>query len=49
MTNAERITKQVEHDKEFVILEDIQSGTVTIEVSLDWWNSEYKESEAENE
>lgn len=49
MTNAERITKQVEHDEEFVILEDIQSGTVTIEVSLDWWNSEYEESEEEND
>ena len=44
MTNREIITNQVNQDKDYFIQEDIQSGTVIIEVSLDWWNSEYKEN-----
>lgn len=45
MTNGEYIAKIVEQDEDFCILTDEVSGTVTIEVSLDWWNKSKAESE----
>ena len=38
MTNGEYVTKIVEQDEDFCILTDDVAETVTIEVSLDWWN-----------
>lgn len=38
MTNGEYIARIVEQDEDFCILTDDVAGTVTIEVSLDWWN-----------
>lgn len=38
MTNGEYITKIVEQDEDFSILADKVAETVTIEVSLGWWN-----------
>ena len=45
MTNGEYMTKIVEQDEEFCVLTDVVDGTVTIEVSLDWWNKLKTESE----
>jgi uncharacterized protein YdeI (BOF family) len=38
MTNGEYITKIAEQGEDFCIFRDDVAGTVTIEVSLDWWN-----------
>lgn len=38
MTNGEYIEKIVEQDEGYCILRDDVAETVTIEVSLDWWN-----------
>lgn len=45
MTNGEYITRIVEQDEDFCVLTDDVDGTVTIEVSLDWWNKPKAESE----
>lgn len=49
MTNGEYIGKIVEQDKNYCILKDDVGGTVTIEVSLEWWNKSQAESEDEEE
>jgi len=38
MTNGDYITKIAEQGEDFCIFRDDVAGTVTIEVSLDWWN-----------
>lgn len=38
MTNGENVTRIVEQNEDFCILTDDVAETVTIEVSLDWWN-----------
>lgn len=38
-TNGEIITNLVTQDENYLILQNLQEGTVTIEVSLDWWYS----------
>ena len=43
MTNGEYVTRLVEQDEDFCILTDVVAGTVTIEVSLDWWNKQQAE------
>ena len=45
MTNGEYITRIVEQNEYFCILKDDVAETVTIEVSLDWWNKPKAESE----
>jgi hypothetical protein len=45
MTNGEYITRIVEQDEDFCILTDDVAETVTIEVSLAWWNRPQEESE----
>ena len=45
MTNGEYVTRIVEQDEDFCILTDDVDGTVTIEVSLEWWNKSQAESE----
>ena len=47
MTNGEYVTTIVEQDIGFCVLTDVAAGTVTIEVSLDWWNELKKEKEDE--
>ena len=48
MTNGEYVTRIVEQDEDFCIVTDVVDGTVTIEVSLEWWNKSQAESEEEN-
>ena len=45
MTNGEYIEKIVEQDEDYCVLKDSVADTVTIEVSLDWWNKQKIESE----
>jgi len=45
MTNGEYVTKIIEQDEDFCILTNDVDRTVTIEVSLDWWNKQQAESE----
>lgn len=45
MTNGEYITRIVEQEEDFCILTNDVDRTVTIEVSLDWWNKSKVESE----
>jgi len=47
MTNGEYIETIVEQDEDFCILKDDVAGTVTIEVSIDWWNKPKAESEVQ--
>lgn len=44
MTNGEYIARIVDKDEDFCILTDDVFETVTIEVSLDWWNKPKAES-----
>lgn len=46
MTNGEYIEKIVEQDEDYCVLKDSVAGTVTIEVSLEWWNKQKIESES---
>ena len=43
-TNGEHITRIVEQDEDFCIVTDYVAETVTIEVSLGWWNKPKAES-----
>lgn len=45
LTNGEYIEKIVEQDEDYCILKDYVEGTVTIEVSLEWWNKSQAERE----
>lgn len=47
MTNGEYVTRTVKQDENFFILTDYATETVTIEVSLAWWNKTLAESEDE--
>ena len=45
MTNGEYVEKIVEQDESYCILRDDVDGTVTIEISLEWWNKSRAERE----
>lgn len=45
MTNGEYIARIIEQDEDYCILRDDVAGTVTIEVSINWWNKSRIESE----
>lgn len=45
MTNGEYILKVTMQDESYCILRNYETGTVTLEVSLEWWNK----SRAEND
>ena len=49
ITNGEYITRIVEQDEDFCVLTDDVAETVTIEVSLDWWNKLRKAESTEND
>jgi hypothetical protein len=44
MGNGEYIEKIVEQDEDYCIFKDYTAGTVTVEVSLEWWNKSQAES-----
>lgn len=47
MTNREIISEFVERDDSFAIMVDEVNGTVSIELSLDFWNTPYKAERGE--
>ena len=47
LTNGECIEKIVEQDEDYCVLKSHQTGIVTIQVSLEWWNKSRVESEDE--
>lgn len=48
MTNKEIISKFVEQDDSFSIMVDEVNGTVSIELSLDFWNASCKAEKGES-